>query len=97
MADLPALIVLFEEVHEAVTRPESWLGPSEWGTEAEAAAEIAEILRLLRFGPMPDERRMRVLFVPGGLLDEMEKYSEWQGETVGFTTRFDKAMAAQNK
>jgi len=96
MANLSALLVLFEEIQEAVTRPESWLGPSEWGTEAEAAAEIGEVLRLLRSGIMPDERRLQVLFVPGGLLMEMEKYSEWQGETVGFTTRFDKAMAAQN-
>jgi len=77
-----------------VNRPESTLGPSEWGTEEEASAEIDGILRLLRSETMPDERRMRVLFMAGGLLDEMERYSEWPGETVGFATRFDKAVSA---
>jgi hypothetical protein len=90
MADLPALIVLFKDIHEAVNRPDSTLGPSEWGTEADALAEIDEILRLLRSGTMPNERRLRVLFVAAGLLDEMERYSECPGETVGFATRLIK-------
>ena len=89
-ADLGPLIQLFEDI-AAEMKLGFTLGSSDWGTEDEAVAEIEEILRLLRAGEFP-ERRMECLFTFGGLLDEIEAWTEW-GETSGFEARFHTAMA----